>query len=121
MREDRLVFPIPPGLHWRDEMPVMERGAGRGVQGPQRRQATVWQPRRGSQPQVGAKAVRGSARAAQRGPAVRPLVGGAIVEETPKPAPAVRETRREKRPPVKIDPTLVRQGARAARSVPGTA
>ncbi|HEV2295894.1 MAG TPA: hypothetical protein VGR35_18755, partial [Tepidisphaeraceae bacterium] len=23
MRADRIVFPIPPGLHWRDEMPVM--------------------------------------------------------------------------------------------------
>src|SRR5688572_22464987 len=23
MREDRLVFPIPPGLSWRDEMPVL--------------------------------------------------------------------------------------------------
>jgi len=24
MREDRLVFPIPPGLHWSDEMPVLK-------------------------------------------------------------------------------------------------
>jgi hypothetical protein len=24
MREDRLVFPIPPGLHWSDQMPVLQ-------------------------------------------------------------------------------------------------
>ncbi len=23
MREDRLVLPIPPGVHWRDEMPIL--------------------------------------------------------------------------------------------------
>jgi hypothetical protein len=27
MREDRLVLPIPPGMHWSDEMPVMRPAA----------------------------------------------------------------------------------------------
>jgi hypothetical protein len=28
MREDRIVLPIPPGVHWRDEMPVLLPTAG---------------------------------------------------------------------------------------------
>src|SRR5688572_30043655 len=32
MREDRLVFPIPPGLSWRDEMPMLR--APKRVEGP---------------------------------------------------------------------------------------
>jgi len=35
MREDRLVFPIPPGVSWRDVLPVVlaDEGSGVGVQG----------------------------------------------------------------------------------------
>jgi len=29
MREDRLVLPIPPGVHWKSEMPILHSEAAR--------------------------------------------------------------------------------------------
>src|SRR5688572_4039731 len=45
MREDRLVLPIPPGLHWSDPMPVMQSESS----------GETPKPRRESQPRVGAR------------------------------------------------------------------
>jgi N-acetylglutamate synthase-like GNAT family acetyltransferase len=40
MNADRIVFPIPPGLHWSDEMPVIMRPALSNVEGPSDEQPT---------------------------------------------------------------------------------
>ena len=102
IREDRLVFPIPPGTHWTEVQAVALPSTA--LTAP--REAKM---RRGTKAQ-------GALQPPPQPPPSRPSAGrqygppsaGPIVEETQKPAPTAGEKPpREKRPPLKIDPKLV--------------
>jgi hypothetical protein len=96
LREDRLVLPIPPGLHWSDEMPRIlpsassqpaiedQRGAGKV------RRAKIMPPASMSGPMTHA--------ARQYGAPPRVLRAAQAVGEKPKP---------QRKPKVKADPKLV--------------
>jgi hypothetical protein len=100
MREDRLVLPIPPGLHWRDPMPVLEPlPQPQGQPSPSRKRVKV--------PEVGSTG-------GPQAPTPRPRAGARFgppptkpepVETKPARADAAREkTPREKK---KCDPKLI--------------
>ena len=46
MREDRLVLPIPPGMHWRDAMPVLMPTEDRALLEAKKRKAAGAKPLR---------------------------------------------------------------------------
>ena len=107
IREDRLVFPIPPGTHWRDIRPVDVHAVAVASRTQSTGTPALSAPRE-------AKMRRGTkAQGALQPPPSRPSAGrqygppsaGPIVDvvaETPKPAPP-----RVKSPRGKIDPKLV--------------
>ena len=118
MREDRLVLPIPPGLGWRDEMPVLigrgdtcvARGEGETSLVPTRGRS-----RRVKQPEVGSK---GGPLAPTVSPRARAQFGrpGAtmpIVEQSKpaaEPKPAGTERSRSAKPPrqkERVDPAIL--------------
>ena len=109
MREDRLVLPIPPGLHWRDEMPVLQSN----------RQDEPAAPRkRVKQPEVGSKGGPMKPTASPRARAQFGRPGAAmVVVEQPKPGPKPepkpagtersRSAKRPRPPKERIDPAVV--------------
>ena len=106
MREDRLVLPIPPGLHWSDEMPVLKSAS------PVERAPREPRPKRVATPEVGAtggpQAPTPKPRAAvQFGiPSAKP----AVVEPVPEPKVEPKsETKLAKaaRPKERIAPEMV--------------
>jgi hypothetical protein len=102
MREDRLVLPIPPGLHWSDPMPVLKSDTPEAPREPRARART---------PEIGEKggpapATKEPRAAIQFGvPSAEPA---APVEPAPTPAtvPAVKPAKPE-RLKTPIDPQMV--------------
>src|SRR5687768_16492643 len=91
MREDRLVFPIPPGTHWRDVQAVVLPGDA-PVSPPEQRPALPGPTKR--DPRKSKKA----------SPAPMPMGGFRFVcEGQPERAKAAK-TKRQPKPKVKIDP-----------------
>jgi hypothetical protein len=97
IREDRLVFPIPPGTHWSDAKPVILPGVGADVDEPKQ---LPWPAMR---------------KAKERVPAVvkrTPLTGGLCFAPPAPAAPPKAERKpkqegRGKKPKRKNDPRLV--------------
>jgi hypothetical protein len=99
MRADRLVLPIPPGLHWSDEMPVLKSQA---AQEPRESRKRVRTPEIGAT--GGPQEPTPKPRAMQFGiPSVKPAAVQPITEPTPAPTPAKALAR----PKQKIDPEWV--------------
>jgi GNAT superfamily N-acetyltransferase len=88
IREDRLVFPIPPGMHWKDEMPRIL---------PSDTTPKLEEPRAGK--------LRGQLRG-PKSKAEKPAVSSLGRLEFMQPAPVVEKPRRQKRPRLKNDPVL---------------
>ena len=94
LREDRLVLPIPPGLHWSDEMPRIPANAA-------------------SQPAIEDQRVAVKARRAKAAldmsPPTRhgPRQYGAPPPVMPAPPALVEKPKPQKKPKVKADPKLV--------------
>ena len=89
IREDRLVLPIPPGVHWNSEMPrIIPSGTG-------------------SQPVLEEKhALKTRAAELPKPPKPKRLYMHFDAPEPP-PEPVVEKPKREKKPKVKNDPALV--------------
>jgi hypothetical protein len=92
--DDRLVFPIPPDKHWRDEMPVIlpkPRAALTDARAPKTRA-----------PKIAASSSNGSSMHGLRqfgGPSDEPVIA--------TPSPPAEKPKREKKPKVKCDPKHV--------------
>ena len=89
IREDRLVFPIPPGTHWSDAKPIVLPGLAKSdepKQLPTRKQ-----------------------RKAKVAPVIHPLAisAGGLRFAAPKPAAGAEKPEREKRQRVKNDPKYI--------------
>ena len=102
MREDRLVLPIPPGLHWSDEMPVLKSAAPERPR--ERKRSEHAGSRREGRPAGSHAEATGDA---VRDPRARSPVGGRrrlSAKVDPKP-----ETKLAKpaRPKERIDPAMV--------------
>jgi hypothetical protein len=101
IREDRLVFPIPPGMHWRDAMPIVLPGVsvlpGMRGDGSQRPALPGEGPPRASRKPAAEKPAKPAAKAL-RGFAFAPPVDATVKPEKPERAP---------RPKAKNDPRLV--------------
>ena len=102
LREDRLVLPIPPGLHWSDPMPVLASSA---PDAPRERKKKV------PTPEVGEKggpppATKKPRAAIQFGvPSAKPL---APIAPAPTPAPVAQpKPAKPARPKEKIDPAMI--------------
>jgi hypothetical protein len=99
MREDRLVLPIPPGLHWSDAMPVLVATSS----------GETPKPRKAREPKIGEKG-------GPQTPSPRPRAAvqfgpppsGPIAIPAPTPAaPAAPKPASAPRPKEKIDPVMV--------------
>ncbi|HEV2293866.1 MAG TPA: GNAT family N-acetyltransferase [Tepidisphaeraceae bacterium] len=100
MREDRLVLPIPPGVHWRDPMPVLKSETPEAPREPRNRVRSPEVGEKGG-PQEPTKKPRA---AVQFGvPTARPAVPVAP-DPQPQPPPEPAKT---PRPKERIDPQLV--------------
>jgi hypothetical protein len=95
MREDRLVLPIPPGMHWKDPMPVLIPEAHKALPG-----------------RSGAPAV-GNSPKPQKVPTLMPPTrrrvqfGAVPIAPAPEPKTKPAKAKREKAGGVKADPVLV--------------
>jgi hypothetical protein len=94
MREDRLVFPIPPGTHWRDVQAVVLPGDA-PVSPPEQRPALPGATKR--DPRKSKKA----------SPAPMPMGGFRFVSEGQPERAKAAKTKRQPKPKVKIDPKFV--------------
>jgi len=99
MREDRLVLPIPPGLHWSDPMPVLESDAPEAPREPRKR---IREPQVGEK--GGPQAPTPRPRAAVQFGA--PPSGSAVAPAPTPPAPAPKPEKAP-RPKTTIDPQMV--------------
>jgi hypothetical protein len=92
IREDRLVFPIPPGTHWSDAKPIVLPGGGMG----------------GSPMVLEHKEKHGRAARATK-PAIDPssIAAGGLRFAMPKPEVAEVKPTREPKKKVKHDPLLI--------------
>jgi GNAT superfamily N-acetyltransferase len=109
MRGDRIVLPIPPGLRWEDEMPVMveeERGQGSGGGG-------QGETKRKRKPKVDAKAAAGVQVPTKRMPArfgppgaVMPVADVRPIDEA-KPVEVSTLPLKRERTTSKCDPKLI--------------
>jgi hypothetical protein len=100
MREDRLVLPIPPGLHWSDPMPVLKSETPDAPREPRKRIAEPKIGEKGGPPPPTARPRAG----AQFGPP--PSGPIATPAPTPAAAPALKPAR-PPRPKEKIDPQMI--------------
>ena len=102
MRADRIVLPIPPGVHWSDEMPVIILPSDEPTN---------------EKPQLPAKMKK------VRLPLDAPTAHGprqyGAPPSKPAPPPATENRKREKSPKPKADPKLV-SAAASSRSMVGT-
>ena len=114
MREDRLIFPIPPGTTWRDAKPVVLPEAVRPVEEPKALTLPDGRPVRTRPPQPTQAAkmavVRSQSRHLQGLPPGKAAVitGGRIryverADATPEPEPTKEKPKREPKPKVKHD------------------
>jgi hypothetical protein len=89
---DRLVFPIPPGMHWSDELPI---------------------PVPTAKPQAAIEGPLAVSQSARKKPALDGPVKHGPQQYGPPPTPvsaaqaAVEKPKREKKPKAKVDPALV--------------
>jgi N-acetylglutamate synthase-like GNAT family acetyltransferase len=106
MREDRLVFPIPPGMHWSDEMPVL-----RPAEYAQERTAKALPDERESKPRLPKKffdapptnGTKHGPRQFANPPSKSPPAAAPSVPLSSIPTKKIRE----KKPKMKPDPELV--------------
>ncbi len=115
IRADRIVFPIPPGVHWKDVTAVAVVAAGLPAAGlPENAQldAPVALDRAGAAEHTIRKTKPRAHLAAK--PAAVPLGGFCFQPERPAKQPKPKGTKATKAPPVKIDPKYLK-GARELR------
>lgn len=93
MREDRVVLPIPPGVHWKEPMPILLPEAQKEL------------PDRSGTTAVGKKPKPHSAPTPQM--PKRRFVQFGPPSAIPEPAPVVETPKRAKKQKVKADPALV--------------
>nr|MBA3272442.1 hypothetical protein [Chthoniobacterales bacterium] len=101
MRADRIVLPIPPGLHWSDPMPVLVPDAPEAPQAPHETQRAI--EKRDPQPQATAPATVKQAPVRQRAQFSPPSAN----PETVVTRVSLGKPRKAKQPKVNVDPQLI--------------
>jgi hypothetical protein len=110
IREDRLVFPIPPGKHWSDEMPrILPAAQGTTSHDPQAHFPNPKQITSTKSRAQNKAPLTPTRRFATFGPpsANPPSANPPSANPQPAPAPMLEKSKREKKPKRKNDPKLV--------------
>jgi hypothetical protein len=107
IREDRLVFPIPPGVHWRDAMPIVLPEGQKSevrIQNSEGRKAIA-----GTRGSGQRKQLPGSSRNPEPGTPnpIQSIASGGLRFAAPVTTVPASKPKREPKPKVKNDPKLV--------------